>query len=103
LTVLAIIVLGTFLHIQGKATIGQMVTFMNFAGLIIIRLEQSVSFINRVVADAAAIERVLSGWDTVPAIRRYPDAVDQDVSSGTGRVQGRVGSHMMGNAWRPWT
>ena len=32
LTVLAIIVVGTLLTIKGKATVGEMVTFMNFAG-----------------------------------------------------------------------
>ena len=41
----------TLLHINGQATIGEMVTF-NFAGLIIARLEQSVTFINRVVMEA---------------------------------------------------
>lgn len=76
LTVLAIIVVGTILHIQGKATIGQMVTFMNFAGLIIVRLEQVVSFTNRVVADAPRLREFFQVWDTVPAIRDNPDAVD---------------------------
>jgi hypothetical protein len=40
------------LHINGHATIGEMVTFMNFAGLIVSRLEQSVTFINRVMMEA---------------------------------------------------
>ncbi len=76
LTILAIIIVGTFLHIDGKATIGQMVTFMNFAGLIIVRLEQVVSFTNRIVADAPRLREFFQVWDTVPAIRDDPDATD---------------------------
>jgi glucan exporter ATP-binding protein len=76
LTVLAIIVVGTLLHINGQATIGEMVTFMNFAGLIISRLEQTVSFVNRVVMDAPRLREFFQVWDTVPAIRDLPDAVD---------------------------
>jgi len=76
LTVLAIIIVGTLLHINGQATIGEMVTFMNFAGLIIARLEQSVTFINRVVMEAPRLREFFQVWDTVPAIRDQPDAVD---------------------------
>jgi len=84
LTVLAIIVVGTLLHINGKATIGEMVTFMNFAGLIIARLEQSVSFINKVMSEAPRLREFFQVWDTVPAIRDLPDAVDP------GRLRGLV-------------
>jgi ATP-binding cassette subfamily B protein len=76
LTVLSIIVFGTYLHIEGKATIGQMVTFMNFAALIIVRLEQLVSFINKVVADAPRLREFFQVQDTVPDIRDLPNAVD---------------------------
>jgi glucan exporter ATP-binding protein len=84
LTVLAIIVVGTLLHIDGKATIGEMVTFMNFAGLIIVRLEQSVSFVNGVMAQAPRLREFFQVCDTVPAIRDTPDAVNP------GRLAGRV-------------
>ena len=76
LTVLAIIIVGTLLHINGQATIGEMVTFMNFAGLIIVRLEQSVGFINRVMSEVPRLREFFQVWDTVPAIRDLPDAVD---------------------------
>ena len=76
LTVLSIIIVGTWLHIQGKATIGEMVTFMNFAGLIIIRLEQSVGFINKMLLEAPRLREFFQVWDTIPAIRDLPDAID---------------------------
>ncbi|MBI1205449.1 MAG: glucan ABC transporter ATP-binding protein/ permease [Rhodopseudomonas sp.] len=84
LTVLAIIVVGTLLHINGHASIGEMVTFMNFAGLIISRLEQSVSFVNRIVSEAPRLREFFQVWDTVPAIRDRPDAIDP------GRLTGLV-------------
>jgi ATP-binding cassette subfamily B protein len=84
LTVLAIIIAGTLLTIQGKATVGEMVTFMNFAGLIIARLEHSVGFINSVVSEAPRLREFFTVWDTVPSIRDHPDAVDP------GRLRGLV-------------
>jgi ABC-type multidrug transport system fused ATPase/permease subunit len=90
LTVLAIIVVGTLLHINGQATIGEMVTFMNFAALIITRLEQSVGFINKVMSEAPRLREFFQVWDTVPAIRDTPDAVDPGPLARSGRVQGRV-------------
>lgn len=76
LTVLSIIVAGTWLHIQGKASIGEMVTFMNFAGLIIIRLEQSVAFVNKMMLEAPRLREFFQVWDTIPAIRDLSDAID---------------------------
>jgi len=84
LTVLSIIIVGTLLHIKGQATIGEMVTFMNFAGLIITRLEQSVSFISRVMSEVPRLREFFQVWDTVPAIRDQEGAIDP------GRLRGRV-------------
>jgi ATP-binding cassette subfamily B protein len=84
LTVLAIIVVGTLLYIDDKATVGEMVTFMNFAGLIIARLEHTVGFINEVVSEAAQLREFFQVRDTVPAIRDRPDAIDP------GRLDGPV-------------
>jgi ATP-binding cassette, subfamily B, beta-glucan exporter len=84
LTVLAIIIAGTVLAINGKATVGEMVTFMNFAGLIIARLEHSVSFVNNVVSDAGSLREFFHVWDTVPSIRDAADAIDP------GRLRGLV-------------
>ena len=52
MSMLSIFLLGIYLNSQGLATIGEIVTFMNFAGLLIIRLEQVVGFSNRVLMDA---------------------------------------------------
>ena len=84
LTVLSIIIVGTLLTMKGQATVGEMVTFMNFAGLIIARLEHSVSFLNTVVSEAPRLREFFQVWDTVPSIRDEPNAIDP------GRLRGEV-------------
>jgi ATP-binding cassette, subfamily B, beta-glucan exporter len=84
LTVLAIIIVGTLLAINGQATVGEMVTFMNFAGLIIARLERSVGFINNIMSEVPRLREFFLVWDTVPSIRDQPGAIDP------GRLRGMV-------------
>ena len=72
-------------NIQGLATIGEIVTFMSFAGLLISRLEQAVGFANRVLHGRAAAAASSSTCST-PCRRcaTGPDAIDP------GRVRGLV-------------
>jgi glucan exporter ATP-binding protein len=84
LTVLSIILLGTWLFQRGLISIGEIVTFMALAGLVIGRLEQAVSFINRMAMDAAKLREFFDVLDTVPALHDRPGAVDP------GRLTGRV-------------
>jgi ABC-type multidrug transport system fused ATPase/permease subunit len=57
LTMLSIFLLGIYLNSQNLASIGEIVTFMNFAGLLIVRLEQVVGFTNKVLLDAPRLRR----------------------------------------------
>ena len=84
MSMLAIFLLGIYLNGQGLATIGEMVTFMNFAALLIVRLEQVVGFSNRVLMDAPRLKEFFDVLDTVPAVRDRADAVDP------GRMRGLV-------------
>jgi ATP-binding cassette subfamily B protein len=84
LTVLAIFVIGIWLNIHGLTSVGEIVTFTAFAGLVIHRLEFVVSFANRLVQDAPRLREFFEVADTVPAVRDRPDAVDP------GRVRGLV-------------
>ena len=84
LTMLSIFVLGIYLNTQGTATIGEIVTFMNFAALLIIRLEQVVGFSNRMLLDAPRLREFFAVLDTVPAVRDRPDAIDP------GRLHGLI-------------
>ncbi len=84
LTVLSIILLGAWLFERGLVSIGEIVTFMAFAGMVIVRLEQAVSFGNRLAMDAARLREFFDVLDTVPAIHDRPGAVDP------GHFAGRV-------------
>ena len=84
LTVLSIILLGTWLFQLGLVSIGEIVTFMAFAGMVIARLEQAVGFGNRLAMDAARLREFFEVLDTVPTMHDRPDAVDP------GRFAGQV-------------
>src|SRR5436305_134183 len=84
LTMLSIFLVGIYLNAQNLATIGEIVTFMNFAGLLIIRLEQVVGFSNRVLMDAPRLREFFQVLDTEPAVRDRPDAIDP------GRLHGLI-------------
>jgi ATP-binding cassette subfamily B protein len=84
LTMLSIFLLGIYLNSQNLATIGEIVTFMNFAGLLIVRLEQVVGFTNKVLLDAPRLREFFSVLDTEPAVRDAPNAIDP------GRMRGLI-------------
>ncbi len=84
LTMLGIFIAGVSLHFQGRATIGDIVMFMNFAGLLIGQLERFVRFINKVFMDAPRLREFFNVLDTESNVREAPDAVDP------GRMRGLV-------------
>ena len=84
LTLLAILLVGTYLKLVGLASVGAIVSFMAIASLLIGRLEQVVGFANRLFMDAPKLAEFFAVMDTVPAVRDRPDAVDP------GRLRGLV-------------
>src|SRR6201982_960315 len=84
ITVLAIFTVGIALHDQGLASVGEIVTFVSFATLLIQKLEQVVSFINNVFMEAPRLVEFFNVLDAVPTVRDRPDAID------TGRLSGLV-------------
>jgi glucan exporter ATP-binding protein len=84
ITILMIIIVGAVLTLDGEATVGEIVTFMSFATMLIDRLQHAVGFVNRVFGDAPRLQEFFDVLDTVPAMRDRPDALDP------GRLQGRV-------------
>src|SRR5436853_808101 len=83
-TMLSIFLVGIYLNTQSLASIGEIVTFMNFAALLITRLEQVVGFSNKVLLDAPRLREFFDVLDTVPAVRDRADAVDP------GRMRGLI-------------
>lgn len=84
LTILSIFLLGAWLHMRAEATIGEIITFMNFATMLIGRLEQVVGFVNVLFMQSAKIRDFFDILDTEAAVRDRPDARD------AGRLAGGV-------------
>jgi ATP-binding cassette subfamily B protein len=74
LTVTAIFLLGTWLHLEGLASIGEVVTFMSIATMLIGRLEQAVSFVNQLFMQAPKMGEFFQILDTTPAVHDRPGA-----------------------------
>jgi ATP-binding cassette, subfamily B, beta-glucan exporter len=68
-TVILIFVLGTWLYVQDQASVGEIVSFMGFATLLISRMDQASGFVSRVFFQMPALAdffRVLDSQSTVP-------------------------------------
>ena len=68
ITVTAIFLMGTWLHRNGLASIGEIVTFMSMATMLIGRLEQAVSFINQLFMQAPKLREFFEILDTTPVV-----------------------------------
>ncbi|MBX6747336.1 MAG: ATP-binding cassette domain-containing protein, partial [Acetobacteraceae bacterium] len=84
LTVIAIFILGTVLHLNGQATVGEIVSFMGFATLLIGKLEGAVAFVSRMVFQAPSVAEFFEVLDTRSTVPEKPDAIALP------RVQGAV-------------
>ena len=68
-TVILIFVLGTWLYTQGEASVGEIVSFMGFATMLIGRMDQASGFVSRIFFQMPALAdffRVLDSQSTVP-------------------------------------
>jgi len=84
LTLLAIFLVGLWLHLDGKTSVGEIVAFMGFAGLIIGRIERVVRMFSRFINEAPRLNDFFGVLDTEPAVRDRADAMD------TGQLRGLV-------------
>jgi ATP-binding cassette, subfamily B, beta-glucan exporter len=84
ITILAIIIVGAVLNVNGHASVGEIVTFMSFATMLIDRLQHTVGFVNKVFLEAPRLKEFFAVLDTVPTLRDRPNAVDP------GHLHGKV-------------
>ncbi|MGB9319139.1 MAG: glucan ABC transporter ATP-binding protein/ permease [Pseudolabrys sp.] len=84
LAILSIVALGAWLFRNYLITVGEIATFVALAGLVVARLEQAVSFTNRMTLDAARLYEFFDVLGTTPAMHDRPNAIDP------GRLIGRV-------------
>ncbi len=83
-TLLLIFVSGTALYLRGIGTIGGIVMFMNFANMLIGKLEQIVNFSHGLFLQAAKIAEFFDVLDTMPQVAEKVGARDP------GHLAGRV-------------
>ena len=83
-TVILIFLLGTWLFIHGMATVGEIVSFMGFATMLIGRMEQASGFISRVFYQMPAMADFFRILDTQSSVLDRPNAID------IGRAKGHV-------------
>ena len=72
ITVTAIFLVGTWLHLTASPRIGEVVTFMSIATMLIGRLEQAVSFVNQLFMQAPKMREFFEILDTAPAVHDRP-------------------------------
>ncbi|WP_301590144.1 glucan ABC transporter ATP-binding protein/ permease [Sabulicella glaciei] len=83
-TVIMIFMVGTWLNLNGLATVGEIVSFMGFATLLIGRLEGAVAFVSHMMFQAPSIAEFFQVLDTVSTVPEKSDSQDM------GRAEGWV-------------
>jgi ATP-binding cassette subfamily B protein len=76
LTVIAIFIIGTWLHLHGQATVGEIVSFMGFATLLIGRLEQAMGFASRLFFQMHGLAEFFDVLDARSGVHERPNASD---------------------------
>ena len=82
LAVIAIVVTGTLLHMQGQASVGEIVSFMGFATLLIGRLESGVQFASKVFFQLPVLEDFFDVLDAKSSVPERPAAKELAAPSG---------------------
>eukprot|EP01037_Dinobryon_pediforme_P022953 gene22953-24271_t len=97
ITMIALFALGSQLHAEGLITVGEIVSFAGFAGLLIIRLDQLAQFLSRVVFNAANLGQFFAVLDERTAQADPPGAPPLAIAGGHVRFEG-VSFRYPGNA-----
>ncbi|MDE8348252.1 MAG: glucan ABC transporter ATP-binding protein/ permease [Acidocella sp.] len=82
ITIIAIFIVGTFLHLRGEASIGEIVSFMGFAMLLIGRLTGAMGFIARLFMQTPILIDFFAVLDAKTTIHEQFGALPIHVSAG---------------------
>ncbi len=74
LTVISIVVIGTVLHINGQASVAEIVSFMGFSTLLIGRLESAVQFLSSLFFRLPSLEEFFGVLDARSSVPERPGA-----------------------------
>jgi ATP-binding cassette subfamily B protein len=84
ITVVGIFVLGSYLYFQSEISVGEIVSFMGFATMLIGRLEHTTGFISNLFFQVPGLSDYFEVLDTEPGVRDKEDAVE------LGRLRGDI-------------
>ena len=82
LAVIAIVLIGTILHVNGQATVGEIVSFMGFATLLIGRLESAVQFASRLFFQMPVLEDFFGVLDAKSSVPERPNPAELSAPRG---------------------
>ncbi|MBR0669236.1 glucan ABC transporter ATP-binding protein/ permease [Roseomonas hellenica] len=85
---LSIVVIGTLLHIRGQAGVGDIVSFMGFAGMLIGRLEGMVFFVARLFSTVPTLDEYFAVLDAESTVPEASDARPLQAGPGEVRFEG---------------
>ncbi len=77
-------VIGTVLHSRGQASVGEIVSFMGFATLLIGRLDGAMGFVSRLFFEIPGLQEFFTVLDTKSTVPDKPDA--KPLEPGAGEV-----------------
>ncbi|TAJ37188.1 MAG: glucan ABC transporter ATP-binding protein/ permease [Reyranella sp.] len=84
ITVISIFVLGTWLYTKGEATVGEIVSFMGFATMLIGRMDQASGFVSRIFFQMPSLGDFFRVLDAQSTVLDKSDGID------IGRARGDV-------------
>ncbi len=82
ITVVSLFALGTSLHAKGEISVGEIVSFVGFATMLIGRLDQLTQFLSSLVFDAAGMRQFFAVLDETSTLREKPSAPALKVEGG---------------------
>jgi ATP-binding cassette, subfamily B, beta-glucan exporter len=82
--VIAIVVVGTVLHMRGEASVGEIVSFMGLATMLIARLDGAMTFATRLFFGVPGLQAYFTVLDTKTSVPERPDA--RPLAPGAGEV-----------------
>lgn len=82
ITMVAVFLLGSLLVSRGEASVGEIVSFVGFAGLLISKLDQLSSFAGRIFMQAPVLQTYFSLIDTPVEVEEKPGAAALKVEAG---------------------
>ncbi len=85
IAVISIVALGTWLHAHNQASVGEVVSFMGLATMLIGRLDGAMGFASRLFFEAPNIREYFSVLDTASTVPEREDAMD--LPRGPGEVR----------------